>query len=231
MNISDITQKHTVIIGSTDSGKSTFAEYLFLNTPYKAIYYDIQEERNPKSDKVVLLEGNFTLDALRKYNRMVIYGKFNTNAQLTEITNIINILFRLGKYYPRRKVWCNLFVDESHEVAPKWDDDNPLNRVATKGLGYGIALICMTQRPAQLHNTILTQAKHHFFFNINFYETPYFSKFSIPLAEIEEWIKKEYHFAFWNGTRFEKFKPLRLKGVENDKQQRGKTAIGKPEIG
>lgn len=210
MNISDIVGKHTVIIGSTDSGKSTFAEHLFMKNPYKSIYYDVQEERNPKSNKAVLLEGGFNLEALKRYNRIVIYAKFNSEQRKAELTNITNILFKLGKYYPRRRVWCVLFVDEAHEIAPLHENNNPLNFVFTKGLSYGIAGVAITQRPALLNNTVLTQAKNHFIFNINFYETPYFSKFKLPFDEIEEHIKNDYHFARWDGKQFTKYAPLNL---------------------
>ena len=210
MNISEITQTHNVIIGSTDSGKSTFAQYLFENTPYKAIYYDVQEEREPPSNNVILLTSPFTLPVLEKYNKIVIYAKFEKTMRKGEIANLINLLFRVGAKLPKRTTWCNLFVDEAHEIAPLHDDDNPLNRVATKGLRYGISLTCMTQRPAMLHNTILTQAKNHFFFNINFYETPYFNKFKLAFEEIEEHIKQPYHFAHWDGRTFIKYQPLNI---------------------
>ena len=134
--------------------------------------------------------------------------------RLGEITNLTNILFRIGAHLPKRTIWCNLFVDEAHEIAPLHDDNNPLNRIATKGLRYGIALTCMTQRPASLHNTTLTQAKNHFFFNINFYETPYFSKFKLPFEQIEEHIKQDYHFAHWNGKEFIKYQPLNIEKHE-----------------
>lgn len=208
--LSDITSKHTVIIGGTDSGKSTMAQYLFLNTPYKTLYYDIQEERNPKTNKVVLLQSPFTIEALKKYDRIVIYGKINKDMQLAEVNRIVETLFRIGAYFPRRKTWCNLFVDEAHEIAKQHDDNNPVNRVATKGLSYGISLICITQRPASLHNTVLTQAKYHVFFNINMYETPYFDKYKFPFEEIEEHIRKQYHFAVWDGYKFTKYSPLKL---------------------
>ena len=220
MNISDITQKHSVIIGSTNSGKSTFAQHLFVNTPYKAIYYDVQEERNPKSNKVVLLKSSFTLDALKKFDRIVVYGKFKHDDRMSEIYNLVNTLFTLGRYYPKRKIWCNLIVDEAHEIARLHDQDNPLNLVATKGIRYGITLTAITQRPASLNNTILTQASNHFFFNINFYETPYFDKYKLPFDEIEEHIRKEYHFAHWDGKQFTKYKPLDLKSNDGYGKQK-----------
>lgn len=210
MNISDITQKHSVIIGCTNSGKSTFAEHLFKNTPYKSIYYDVQEERNPPSNNVVLLQGGLSMDAIKKYNHMVIYAKFDREVRQLELAKIVKILMTLGKYYPPRKIWCNLFVDEAHEIAPLHDNKNPLNLVFTKGYRYGISGHAITQRPAALNQTILTQAENHFFFNVNLYETPYFDRFKLPFQEIEGHIRKKYHFAHWDGFKFTKYKPIKI---------------------
>ena len=221
--ISDLTSRHLVIVGSTDSGKSTFAEYLFAKTPHKAIFYDQQDERTIGT---LLQDENevkipFTPAILARYNKILIYSHFRHEDKVKEIESIVNNLMLIGKHYPPRRIWCNLFVTEAHELANKMDRDSPLNKIATKGIRYGISLIADTQRPSQISHTILTQAPNHIIFKLSDYEYPYFRDYKIPIDEFGEHIKKPYHFVLYKDGEITYYNPISL-SFYNKKSRRQK---------
>ena len=70
----------------------------------------------------------------------------------------------------------------------------------------------MSQRPADVSHTILTQSKDHVIFYIGSYDHPYFKKYKIPIEdyvateeEAKQGIKKhldhKYNFVIWWNQR------------------------------
>lgn len=213
--ISDLLENHLVVLGSTDSGKSTFAEYLFMNTPHKTIYYDQQDERT----KGFLLDKTFTISDLKRHNKILIYAKFRHEDKEHELSGIINNLKLIGSHLPPRKIWCVLFVDEAHEVAPKSDRNSSLNFLFTKGKRYGLTGVAISQRPSLLSHTVLTQAKNTVIYRLSDMEFPYFREYHIDIEAHKEHLNKDYHFILKNHKgEMIKYNPIKIYKKKERKQ-------------
>jgi hypothetical protein len=87
-----------------------------------------------------------------------------------------------------------LAVDEVHlydekTVLPE------LIRVATGGMKFGIRGVWISQRPALIPNTLMTQSVRMLMFPCNM-ETQYFKRYGIPYDEIEQELIKNGEFSY-----------------------------------
>ena len=85
-------------------------------------------------------------------------------------------------------------------------------RVWKRGRRYGIVGIAISQRPADVSHTVLTQSRTHYIFFMGIYEKGYFSAYGIPVFDEEymEWIKQDYHYLKYEDGRIEKYDPIEI---------------------
>ena len=90
-----------------------------------------------------------------------------------------------------------------------------------KRVGYGIRAVGISQRPADVSHTILTQSLYHVIFYIGDYDHPYFRKYNIPiepqLEVTDEYPEgflefRSYRFVIWDGTTMTRYDKVDYNG-------------------
>ena len=133
---------------------------------------------------------------------------------LTELIYIKRTLFSLGKKVNEHKktplIISHLFIDEVQDYSSKHQPNSEIDAIWKRGRRYGIVGIAMSQRPADVSHTILTQSKYHVIFETSGYEYEYFRRYHIPIDAFKGWTAKKYHFAVWDWSTIDQYKPIQI---------------------
>lgn len=84
-------------------------------------------------------------------------------------------------------------IDEVHLF--KKEGLQALRRIATAGLGRGYEGIFISQRPANVHNDLISQAESRVFFNLEEVDRQYLKRQGIPIDEMMNQIDR-HHYLF-----------------------------------
>ena len=153
--------------------------------------------------------------ALEDKHRRIVYTPQSDNpkGQQEELAEIIDILFAMGRIFNvagNRIVWAHLYVDEVHLLSPKRAPFDQLDRVATQGKRFGVIGIFISQRPALVSQTLITQSDKQIIFRCNSYEIPYFEKYGYPISQYLDWLNQDYHFILDDGRDIVRMNPIKL---------------------
>jgi len=151
----------------------------------------------------------------QKYDKIVLTPSVSIPQQERELNYIQSILFRIGSKLQdaRAKPFVKLYVDEAHIFSPKYSTDDALQRIARQGLGHGVILNAISQRPADLNHTIITQSGTFYFFAINEWDMPYFERYGIPITTPDaiQWLRQPYHFIkYTTDGKITYYEPIRI---------------------
>jgi len=213
-------QTHTFIGGCTGSGKTVFASKLFQQSNRLAIFINTNNEVLPeqKSDIVFHDIDGFchAINHYKKATRLCLSPTMEKDITIGDINEIIQILFDMGKNINENKIeptiWCELFIDEIQEYQAKHGKAPYITRVWKRGRRYGIIGIAISQRPADVSHTVLTQSETHYLFNMGIYEKGYFSAYGIPVFEDEymEWLQNDYHYLKYEKGKVTMYEPVEI---------------------
>lgn len=191
------------IFGKTQSGKSYFAKKLIANYENR-IMYDLKREYS----HLGLCVGSITgLDyAIRSGCTKIVYQPIDIGVDHFNFVcdyiwrNLKNIVF---------------LVDEVHKFCTKFKIPEHFNTLVTVGQGepYNIGIIAITQRPANVHNDVISQSSIIIAFRLNlFSEAETVSKNTgIPIDTLQN--LPYYHYMMYNdvdttGNSIQKFNPI-----------------------
>jgi AAA+ ATPase superfamily predicted ATPase len=166
-------KEHRFICGITRSGKTTHAVELFKVLHGCRIFVNTQYERMVEAavDKKenIVTKVKALCKLLEKYEGKIVFNPDpEVDKSVEQITDIWKVLKEVGKIMTeeRARVWCHLFIDEVHLFGKKLD---VIWRMSAR---YGIKVVAISQRPADVSHTILTQSPIHIIYNLSPYETP-----------------------------------------------------------
>jgi len=179
--------KHTSILGETQSGKTILANHLFSITG--GLFIDIEDVGDIKAD-ITLTRRNSTdmfIKALktRKYVKYV--PSENIEVSLKEVKWIWRALKKLNK---------NIFVYVDEIQNWGGSRKNAFDVFAVRGLKYGIHLVAISQRPQNISKTILTQSPTVIIFDISGMEKKYFEDKELPYEDIKNNLMKQPKYSF-----------------------------------
>lgn len=173
--------KHIGIIGETQSGKTVLAGRMVDNlTETEAVlvidFEDLGEFGGVRVDGDTPEES--IINALENGETLRFVPATDKELRIKQIDYIFDVL--------KNKVGRMVYVvaDEIQEYGDA--KSNAFDRYAIRGLKNGVLLISITQRPAKLSNTIASQTKRWFFFEVNNFEERYFKEYSLPFEDITE---------------------------------------------
>lgn len=210
-------KSHCCIFGATSSGKTYLAGHLFQSLPNYNIFFNVQYEPAISRDF-----NGFECCGLDEFCEMMEAGArrivYNPESedpagQAEECKEIIDILFSMGKIINqagRRFVWCHLYIDEVHILSSKKSPYPPIDRIATQGKRFGVAGIFISQRPALVSQTLITQSDRQMIFRCNSYEIPYFERYGYPISDFQSWLNKPYHYILDTGIEIKKMNPIKV---------------------
>ena len=208
---------HTIITGKTNSGKTTLALKFFEEDKRLSIFINTQLQYIKGVKEIDLKDLDIRKLAENKKLSVIPTEDNNLNNQL--LLKFTKEIFSLGlykfpKYRPDNPI-ISIYVDEAHEFSlkntiRKEDYINSLERIAKRGLRFGVRQILITQQPSDLNLTLLRQAENHFIFSINKYELEYYKNKGLNLIDDYEYIQQPYYFIMFDGITFKRFKPIKL---------------------
>lgn len=174
---------HCAIVGITNSGKTTLAEWLHANTVRKSIFLNAQDEISVKGLRVEGSEWEPAL--LGKTDHLNVVPDDDPAAYEALVEQIRKDLFQMGKAIQtgrgRKNQWCAIFIDEAHEIAPEGTRTSSLHRLIKRARRHGIIVCVITQAPADLAKGVLKQCSTHVVFRIGRYESTYFQTYNLPV--------------------------------------------------
>jgi hypothetical protein len=183
---------HTIVVGLTQSGKTYAVTKCLLNDSKPVLFFNVQQEDLKGYVRVNKHTPFRIILKLLRLNRKINYiPDSRLKAQGNEITFLINQLFEFGCFSKKRSMY--IVIDEAHLFEDEALEN--IRRIATSGIRWGLNGIFISQRPANLHNTLMTQSSHMLIFKTNM-ETQYFKNYNIPIFEILKLIDQNGKYSF-----------------------------------
>jgi len=175
INLHEAISHHTALIGVTGSGKSFLARELIdqLKTDTKVICIDFTGEWKKKQELTSLNNNN--LDAFLasqddSIGLVELPTVSNTVGVIQSTENFISLIFSKAKeaYEANSPMRICLVLEEAHTIVPEgnflgvndWDSKavvNKMGQVALQGRKFGVGLLVIAQRTANVSKTVLTQ--------------------------------------------------------------------------
>lgn len=175
INLHEAISHHTALIGVTGSGKSFLARELIdqLKTDTKVICIDFTGEWKKKHELTSLNNNN--LDAFLasqddSIGLVELPTVSNTVGVIQSTENFISLIFSKAKeaYEANSPMRICLVLEEAHTIVPEgnflgvndWDSKavvNKMGQVALQGRKFGVGLLVIAQRTANVSKTVLTQ--------------------------------------------------------------------------
>ena len=216
MNVNLYDGPHTDIVGTTGSGKSSLAKYLYRECPGIGIYINTGAESDVSGYTVDIANGDaWDISLIHEHDRinLIPTGDPETDVELLNV--IQNDLFAVGSEIEHDKGRFFVFVDEAHEYAPlSAEGDNPVVRMAKRGRRHNVRLYPISQAPADLSKSVVRECNYHVIFAIGTYSENYFKRYGMPADEIRTAIghKDEHKFVVYDD--FELHGPFRIPAKE-----------------
>jgi DNA helicase HerA-like ATPase len=185
-------QGHTTVIGMTQNGKTYTVSHLLESQKRGVLFFNAQMEDLQgyiKVDKTTKF--SIILKLLKKGQKINYFPSSRMSEQQNEISFLIEQLFENGHF--NKKNFIYFVVDEAHLFKKKSLEQ--VCRIATGGLRFGIHGVFLSQRPANLDNTIMTQSTDMLIFFCSM-ESQYFKNYSIPIQQIIDEITKHGKYSF-----------------------------------
>jgi len=207
---------HFFIGGITGSGKTTFGSSIFEKVDTLAIFINTSEERIPEQkSQIVVTSVDDLCKAIEMDARKICFNPREAgDVSVSDVEEISRIMLKMGRQIHKKRrfiaVFGHLFIDEVHEFSELHRANKTIDRIWKRGRRYGIIGVAMSQRPADVSHTILTQCRYHVIFRLGTYEIPYFARYKIPIEDHEEWLKKDYHFCIFDGEEVKRFYPIKI---------------------
>lgn len=178
--IPKIFHKHTLIVGKTQSGKTTFILNLLKRikkTSTRYIFFNSQFD-----NRFGVLP---TCESLEQFKKLLPkYPVINIYPLYTSLEEISYYVFNLK--LKNRKLLQNIpfvfIVDELHSYLNPWKIGDELKNVITRGLGLNLSLVGITQRLSLINKTIYTQIFYLIIFEISPFDKTILEQF-VPLPE------------------------------------------------
>lgn len=181
---------HSTVIGITRSGKTYATKKSLENVKESVLFFNTQLEDIPNNFIKVSGKDNIkvVINALGKGKKINYLPSLDSEVRTKELKLIIDYLYKRGT---SNKIY--LVVDEVHLYEK--EGLKALIQVATTGIRYNIFGVWISQRPANIDNTLMTQSNQFILFKTNM-ESEYFKRYGIPAEEINKRLQKGGQYSY-----------------------------------
>lgn len=196
---------HTGVVGTTGSGKSTFAKHLYEEAPGIGIYVNTGAEGDVPGYTVDIERGDTFDPAVMDEHRRINLIPAGDESDMELLTQLQEILFAIGSEIPHERGRFFVFVDEVHEYAGlSAEPDNPVVRMAKRGRRHNVRLYPISQSPSDVSKSVLRECSYQIIFAIGTYSENYFRTYGMPADEIRNAVghKNEHKFVIWDDFDF-----------------------------
>jgi len=171
---------HTIVLGLTRSGKTYAVKKILTQSNNGVLFFNTQDENLEGFIKVgAITPFNIILKLLKLKRKINYIPSTKLKDQFIEIQFLVNQLFENAHLSQKNSIF--IVVDEAHLFLK--ESLESIKRIATSGIRWGINGIFISQRPANLDNTLMSQSSHMLIFKCNM-ESQYFKNYSIPIEII-----------------------------------------------
>lgn len=175
INLDDAVSHHLALLGVTGSGKSYLARQIIdkLQTDTKIICIDFTGEWKREKPSAIILDKTNIDDFLTgtdTFGIVELPALSNTVAVVEATEKLLSIVFDYAKkrYEAGEKEKICIVLEEAHTIVPEtnflgvnnWDSKavvNKMGQIALQGRKYGVGLMVIAQRTANVSKTVLTQ--------------------------------------------------------------------------
>ncbi|UWG95519.1 type IV secretory system conjugative DNA transfer family protein [Dehalobacter sp. DCM] len=182
---------HACVVGVTGSGKTWGTVRSLVKVKEPVIFFNTKHDESIPASYVKMSAENSYIQLKRAVirGRKINYIPSRDETQRSrELKNLIHFLFDNGG------IVVYLVVDEIH-LYSKRDIYYKLMEVATTGRSYGIHLIAMSQRPANIDNNLMTQCEKFVIFKCSL-ENQYLKRYGFPVEDMEQGFKKGGKYSY-----------------------------------
>lgn len=188
--------QHTTVLGTTQTGKTTAVMKSLEKQDKGVLFFNPQQIPMPKTYVKATGENNVEqiIRAIRSGKKVNFVP--DRDIRWKQFTYLVNALYKASE---RAKLDMYFVGDEIH-LARMHDREanNAAIEIATTGLTWGIKGIWISQRPAEMEYTLLTQSTLFIFFTTE-WEGQYLKQKGIPFADIEKRIQDgQYSFCTYH---------------------------------
>lgn len=209
-------EQHVFIGGKTGSGKTVFASEYFRNLDGLVVFFNTNEAYvvEDSADEVITSVQELTelINETKVNDLKICYNPelAGEDISIEEVATVINMFFAIGSVAKKQirgdpETWGTIIIDEVQTWGEK-QGHPAIHKLWKRGRSYGIRAVGISQRPADVSHTILTQSFEHVIFYIGDYDHPYFKRYNIPIEEHMDHIEyKSYRFVIWDGTNITRY--------------------------
>lgn len=190
--------EHSTVIGRTRSGKTTGALLSLQRQKKGVLFFNTQLIKFPRGWTAASHRTDFDVlvDALNAGEKIVYNPSREYRQQ--ELKILIQLLYKAAEA-DNGQLDIFLVVDEVHlyeKAALK-----ACIEVATTGIRWGINAIWISQRPAKIDNTLMTQCTRFVIYDVSHMETNYFKNYQMPAEAIYGALERagKYGYAIYDG--------------------------------
>lgn len=176
-------KEHTTVLGLTQHGKTYATIKTLENLKEPVLFFNSQH--TPVGNGWIEGHGGNTVDqiinALQNGHKINFLPSDDSLDKMSiQLGAITNAVYQLGKFDFR------FAVDEVQlfDMAKDKKGKIALERLATTGLGRGFKMVFLSQRPAKVSNTLLTQSTKHIVFALGLNDISYLKTNGFPVEEI-----------------------------------------------
>ena len=181
---------HEVVVGRTQSGKTHYAINARAEDWGGPVLFFNPQGFPVSGRKWVSCSGHSIvaqlIQVLKQGLKLAYVPSDNDAIAVQELNQLVDLSF--SGSWPSAGL---LFIaDEAQDFA------GPLRRIARRGLARGVTGVFISQRPAEMHNTLLTQAIRHVIF-ASAWESQYFKRYGLDADFIQQTLAtaKPYSYA------------------------------------
>lgn len=185
---------HVLVIGETQSGKTFFANQLHRKWPRVSIF--VNHNHVPDIWGVQCKSTGRLMRALAEDRKVNYHPPSDRDQARGELEDIVDTMFDLGEDWTGGDPWCQIVVDEAQVYDEGSNTVDPVETVATRGLGaYGVRVVAISQYPVGLKTTTRTNLATRVVFRPGM-EGSRFIRQQWPGAAdtIEAWTDQAYHY-------------------------------------
>lgn len=187
-----IPNDHMTVLGKTQHGK-TWGTLHSLGRIKEGVIYFNTNHSQVTTAYTESSRGN-TVDqlfnAVKKGRKINYVPSDRIEVQEKELAYIVDQLFK-------KDIKIRLAVDEVHLF--RKEGLEAMRRIATAGLGREKKGVWISQRPANVHNDLITQSNVHVYYNMSGHDVAYCERYGIPAEEMQALVKaQKYVYATYN---------------------------------
>lgn len=186
----DFSTGHSTVIGITRSGKTYATKQTLSKVKEGVLFFNTQLESMPTN--FIRVNGSDNIDVIKRAlnagRKLNYIPSQDSDIRGKELIYIVDSLYSRGN---EKKIY--FVVDEVHLYEK--ESLKKLIQIATTGLRFGIYGIWISQRPANIDNTLMTQSNQFIIFKTNM-ESGYFDRYGIPADKIKTMLESAGQFSY-----------------------------------